>query len=133
MGLKDFYSGFFASIKNIISWVESIKKVNVGEALRISELPMAIVLPRETRFPAMITKQFQCRITFDVIIVIRETEPSNWFDDIVQPMGDVFDALLSSADLTLIPLLFSPGEITAQNKLYYGGLLRFEGIIYYSI
>jgi hypothetical protein len=69
--------------------------------------------------------------------MIRETEPSNWFTDIVSIMGDVVDKILSDRTLNsavkdVLPTFFSPGEIRTQGKLYYGGVVRFEALLLFT-
>lgn len=135
MGFKESYKNVLDKVKAAIESIPSLKRINIGEAARVSELPMAIVIPRETRIARTpLPHTLECRLTFDIIIVIRETEPESWLKNIIEPMGDVLEALLSDDTLSgavksLTPTLFSPGEITAQNKLYYGGLIRFEAAI----
>jgi hypothetical protein len=55
----------------------------------------------------------------------------------VLPMCSVVDAIL--ADRTLngkvkdcIPASFEPSQIRMVNKLYYGGVIRFKALLYYS-
>ena len=76
-------------------------------------------------------------ISFDVVVVIRETEPENWFDEVISILGDVTDAILNDRTLNgtvkdVIPTFFSPGEITFKQKLYYGGVVRFLAKLYYT-
>ena len=78
-----------------------------------------------------------CKINFSVILVIRETEPLDWFTEILTVLADAFDAIV--ADRTLngavkdtTPTLFSPGEIKMANKLYYGGVVRFQSLLEYA-
>ena len=52
-------------------------------------------------------------------------------------MADVVDAILADRTLggkvaDIIPSSFAPGEIKFENKLFYGGEIRFEGIVYHS-
>jgi hypothetical protein len=53
-------------------------------------------------------------------------------------MADTVDAVL--ADRTLggkvadcIPLGFAPGEIKFDNKLFYGGEVRFQAVLYIQV
>jgi hypothetical protein len=76
-------------------------------------------------------------VTFSVIVMIRETEPSDWFADIISPMGDVMDAIIADSTLNgtvkdVNPIFFSPGEIRTQGKLYYGGVVRFEALLLFT-
>ncbi|MEM2177033.1 MAG: hypothetical protein QXN34_06875 [Archaeoglobaceae archaeon] len=130
MSFKEVYESIFQAIKNILLNISSIKAVNIGEMLKLTDLPLAVVIPRDMRFEkAGFSRMLQCTLNIDIIIMIRETEPENWFADIIVPMSDVLEALLVNDALnsivkSLMPTFFSPGEITARNKLYYGGLIR---------
>jgi hypothetical protein len=69
--------------------------------------------------------------------MIRETEPSNWFTDIVSVMGDVVDKILADRGLNgtvkdVIPTFFSPSEIRTQGKLYYGGVVKFSALMFFT-
>jgi len=69
--------------------------------------------------------------------MIRETEPSNWFTDIISVMGDAMDKILSDRTLNntvrnIIPTTFGPGEIRTQNKLFYGGVLKFQALMFFT-
>mgnify|MGYP000035212137 FL=1 len=138
MGFYDLYNNVFIAVKNCLENVSSIKQINLGEALRLQNLPLAVISPRETSLErGAFQHVLNVRISFDVVIIIRETEPSDWFDEIISVMCDAFDALMSDDTLNgavkgLTPTLFAPGEITALNRLYYGGLLRFEAFTVYS-
>ena len=138
MGFYDLYYNVFTAVKNSLENVSAISQVNLGEALRVQNLPLAVISPRETSLErAAFQHVLNVRIGFDVTILIRETEPSDWFSDIVSVMCNCFDALMANDTLNgtvkgLTPTLFTPGEITALRKLYYGGLLRFEAFTVYS-
>lgn len=135
MGLIDQYKPVFDAVKSTLSGVTSIKSVFLAEAFRLTDLPIAIVSPRETVFTRETLNDLtRLTIRFDVFIIIRETEPSDWFTEIVTVLCDAHDALGANPTLNgtvkdLQPLILSPGEITAQNKLYYGGLLSYEATV----
>lgn len=134
----DSYDAVFEAVKTDLEAVSSLKNVVLGEQFRITSLPMAVVNPEHTdikqgTFGALLEN----RINFAVILMIRETEPSNWFTDILAPMGDVMDKVLSDRSLggtvkDTTPTLFSPGEIRTQGKLYYGGVLRFQALLHFT-
>jgi hypothetical protein len=134
----DSYTAVFNALKTDLEAVSSLKNVVLGEQFRITSLPMAVVNPEHTdikqgAFGALLEN----RINFAVILMIRETEPSNWFADIVSPMGDVMDKVLNDRSLggtvkDTTPTLFSPGEIRTGGKLYYGGVLRFQALLYFT-
>jgi len=110
----------------------------LGEQFKLTNLPLAIINPSASSFTqAEIGDTLTNTLNFEVLVLIRETEPENWFTDIISPMSDVVDAVL--ADRTLngkvkdcMPTSFEPGEIKMFNRLYYGGLIRFKALLHYT-
>ena len=135
---KSFYYDIFQVIQADLQAVSSIGNVVLGEHFKITSLPMAIINPEHTDIKQATFGSFlECRINFSIILMIRETEPANWFTDIIGPMGDVMDAVLKDRTFgdnvkDTTPTLFSPGEIRTQGKLYYGGVLRFQSLMYFT-
>jgi len=125
-------------VESALNNVSSINQVNKGEQLRVSKLPLAIINPEDMEVTqATLGTRLECVINFTVIIVVRETEPENWFTDVVSVMGDVVDAVLSDRTLNgsvkdVAPTVFMPGEITFRSRLYYGGAVTFAALMYYS-
>jgi len=138
MGFYDSYKAVFDRVRSVLQGVSSIKQVVLGERFRLQQLPLAIVNPGETGISqAEIGTLLQCSIGFDVILVVRSTEPEDWFSDVLAVMGDVVDALLADRTLggavkDVKPVTFTPGEIRFTEKLYYGGLVGFEALLFYS-
>ena len=138
MGLLQPYRDLFEQVKAALQGIPSIKTVLVGEAFRLGELPMAVITPRETLGERRsMNHLIKYTINFDVHIIIRETEPENWLSDILPILCEAHDALMGDDTLggraeIITPTLFSPGEITAGNRLFYGGLIRFQAVILHS-
>lgn len=132
------YKAVFDQVKTVLGQVTSIKQVVVGGQFKLTNLPVAIVNPTETNIrQAVLGEMLENEISFDVVVVIRETEPSDWFNEIISVLGDVTDAILADRTLNgtvkdVIPTFFSPGEITFKQKLYYGGVVRFIAKLYYT-
>jgi hypothetical protein len=96
MGLLQPYRDLFEQVKTILQGVSSIKTVLVGEAFRLGELPMAIITPRETIGERQsMNHLIKYTINFDVHILIRETEPENWFSNILPTLCEAHDALMA--------------------------------------
>ena len=136
---KSFYNDVFQAVKaDLVAAETLLANVVLGEHFRMTSLPMAIINPEHTDIKqATLGKFLENRINFAIIVIIRETEPDNWFDDIISPMGDVMDVILSDRTLgghvtDTTPTFFSPGEIRTQGKLYYGGVLRFQALMYFT-
>ena len=82
----------------------------------------------------------EVKVRGSVILVIREYAPEDWFTDVISIMGDAVDAIL--ADRTLggtafdcYPTVFALGEIRfteVEDKLFYGGIVRFEAVVHYE-
>ena len=89
---------------------------------------------------AAMGEMLEVKVRGSVILVIREYAPRDWFSDVISVMGDVVDAIL--ADRTLggvafdcAPTGFAPGEIRfseVEDKLFYGGVVRFEAVVHYE-
>ena len=134
----DSYKAVFDQVKAYLEAIAGIKSVVLGEQFKVTSLPMAVVNPEPTDIAqAVFGSMLENKITFSVILMIRETEPSNWFTDIVSVMGDVVDKILADRGLNgtvkdVIPTFFSPGEIRTQGKLYYGGVGKFSALMFFT-
>lgn len=134
----DSYKAMFDQLKAFLQTLSSIKNVVLGENFKVGDLPMAVINPEPTDISqGAFGTILENKITFSVILMIRETEPTNWFTDIVSIMGDVVDKVLSDRTLNgtvndVLPIFFSPGEIRTQNKLYFGGVVRFEALLFFA-
>ena len=134
----DSYKAVFDQVKAYLEAIASIKSVVLGEQFKVTSLPMAVVNPEPTDIAeAVFGSMLENKIKLSVILMIRETEPSNWFTDIVSVMGDVVDKILADRGLNgtvedVIPTFFSPGEIRTQGKLYYGGVVKFSALIFFT-
>lgn len=138
MGLLEQYQALFEKVKEALQGVSSLKSILIGEAFRLGELPTALVTPREMVGERLaMASILEYTVNFDVLILIRETEPEDWFTEIIPIMCEAFDALMGDDTLggkvkALTPTLFSPGEITARNHLFYGGLIRLQAVILHT-
>ena len=120
------------------SGVASIKSVLVGEQFSYGLLPKAILSAEPAPIePLHMGRMLNVSVVFSVILVIREYEPKDWFEDVIKPMGDVVDAIL--ADPTLggkakdcYPIGFAPGEIKFEkDKVLFGGIMRFKAVLWF--
>jgi len=135
---SDSYKAVFDQVKTALQTVTTIKTVVLGEQFKVQDLPMAIISPDPTDIDqAAFGNMLDNNIRISVVILIRETEPANWFTDIVPVMGDVVDKILADRTLSnmvrdAIPTMFGPGEIRTQGKLYYGGVVRFRALMFFT-
>lgn len=138
-GFLNSYKDVFDAVVAALATKTSIKTVVKGTEFRASStLPAAIINPLQAPVaPMEMGAYLQVTVNFSVIVIIRETVPADWFTDIIPIMADVVDAML--ADRTLggkaqdcVPTGFYPGEITFQNKLFYGGAVSFQAVVYFT-
>ena len=138
MGYYQTFNNVFSQVKTTLESVGSLKQVVLGEQFRLSNLPLAIINPTSSTFTqGEIGDTLKNTLEFDVLVIIRETEPENWFSDIVQPMSAVVDAVLSDRTLNgkvedCTPVSFEPSQIKMANRMYYGGVIRFQALLYYT-
>ena len=137
MGFYTSYKDVFDAVKSAIETKSSIKSVLLGEQFTYGSLPKAVInaLPSPILQGAL-GELLEVKVNFGVILVINEYEPKDWFVDIIAVMADVVDAVLADRTLggkaaDVIPVSFAPGEIKFENKLFYGGEIRFQGVVYY--
>lgn len=132
MGYYADYSAVFDRVKDDIDAISGLTVI-LGGPFRLGvNMPCAVINPMPSRMGNAYTQTgIETRIGIEVILIIRETAPEDWFADIIKTMGDVVDAIL--ADRTLnglvldtIPTLFAPAEVKFESKLYYGGVVRLE-------
>ena len=138
MGFYSSYKDVFDAVKAAIETKSSIKSVLLGEQFTYGQLPKAVV----NALPSPISQKtlgelLEVKVNFSVILVINEYAPKDWFQDIITIMADVVDAVLAERTLggkvaDVIPTNFSPGEIKFENKLFFGGEIRFEALLYHS-
>jgi len=132
------YKAVFDRVKADLEAVSSIKAVVLGEQFRLTDLPLAIINPEPTEISqATFGSMLDNKIGISIVLMIRETEPSNWFTDIISVMGDAMDKILGDRTLNntvrdIMPTVFGPGEIRTQNKLFYGGVLKFQALMFFT-
>ena len=138
MGFYTPYKDVFDAVKTAIETKSSIKSVLLGEQFTYGSLPKAVInaLPSPILQGAL-GELLEVKVNFGVILVINEYEPKDWFTDIIAVMADVVDAVLADRTLggkaaDVIPTSFAPGEIKFENKLFYGGEIRFQSVVYHG-
>lgn len=137
MGFYASYKAVFDDVKSKLGTIDSIKRVVTAERFSVTDLPMAVVNMEETLIAqAVIGSMLACDIGFTVIVFVMETEPTDWFTDIIVVMGDVVDAIVADNTLsgTVVdawPTMFTPGEAVVKDRLYYGGAIRFQALLHF--
>jgi hypothetical protein len=138
MGFYTSYKDVFDAVKAAVETKSSIKSVLLGEQFSYDQLPKAVInaLPSPIS-QGTLGELLEVKVNFSVILVINEYAPKDWFQDIITVMADVVDAVLADRTfggkvVDVIPTNFSPGEIKFENKLFFGGEIRFEALLYHS-
>ena len=138
MGFYNSYKAIFDQFQTVLSTISGLKDVILSRVSRPKSLPVAYVYPLETEIEqADIGEMLLNRLNVEVLVMIRETEPEDWFTDIIPLMSEVVDVVLADRTLAgsvkdVTPTLFSPVEITFMNRLYYGGVIRFRVEYFYT-
>ena len=138
MGFYGSYRAVFEAVKAALQAKETIKTVVLGEQFTAGGLPKAVINAEPAPVESLeMGGMLNVKVNFSVVVVILEYEPKDWFADIISVMGDVVDAVL--ADRTIagaakdcFPTGFAPGEIRFQDKLFYGGVVRFQAVVWYA-
>jgi hypothetical protein len=118
--------------------VSSIKTVIVGEQFSYGALPKAIINAEPSLIaPAEMGGMLDVSVFFSVILAVREYEPKDWFEEIIKVMGDVVDAILANRTLggkvkDVYPVGVAPGEIKFADKLLFGGIVRFQAVLWFG-
>ena len=73
----------------------------------------------------------------NLLVLVRKSAPSDWFDDIIDTMGNVVDAVLSARTLKgavkdIYPTSFNPGSISYRGKTFYRGQVTLKGVIFFE-
>jgi hypothetical protein len=143
----DEYTAIFDDIKETLQDLKpDIRQVTMGESgnkFQIQRLPCAIINPGNAPFNQSDTAgwasvdSFAVEINGAVWLLITDSEPDDWFEDIVPLLGSIVDAILvdrtlgGTADDCVITL-YAPGELSVRNALYYGGIVGFKATIDYT-
>lgn len=120
------------------SGVASLKTVVLGEQFTLGDLPKAIINAEGSPIDqANLGFMLSVHVNFSVICVIRDYAPKDWFTDIIPVMADVVDAILADRTLKgtvmdVTPTAFYPGEIKFDDKLFFGGVVRFSAELLYT-
>jgi hypothetical protein len=141
MGFYAVFKAVFDAVKAAVEAKSSIKTVVLGEQFTVGALPKAGINAEPSPIgQAAMGGLLETKVRGSVVMVIREYAPKDWFVDVISVMGDVVDAIL--ADRTLggvafdcAPTGFAPGEIRfseVEDKLFYGGVVRFEAVVHYE-
>jgi hypothetical protein len=120
------------------SGVASLGTVILGEHFSLGNLPKAIINAEDAPISqATLGSMLNVKVNFSVVLVIRDYEPQDWFIDIIPVMADVVDAILADRQLKgtvmdVSPTGFYPGEVHFDDKVLFGGVVKFQAELLYS-
>ena len=138
MGYYTSFKAVFDAIKAAVETKDSVKTVVLGEQFSVGSLPKAVINAEPSPIvQATMGELTETKVRGSIILIILEYEPKDWFTDIITIMGDCVDAILEDRTLSgsvfdCIPTSFSPGEIKFKEKIYYGGIVRWEATLHYE-
>jgi hypothetical protein len=132
------YEAVFDAVKSALDAKKSLKTVILGERFTVGGLPKAIINAEPAPMgQATMSELIETKVRGSIVLVILEYEPNDWFTDIISVMGDVVDAFLADRSLGGVvfdcyPTGFAPGEIKFKEKVFYGGVVRWEATLHYA-
>jgi len=138
MGFYGSYRAVFEAVKAALQAKETIKTVVLGEQFTAGGLPKAVINAEPAPVESLeMGGTLNVKVNFSVVVVILEYEPKDWFADVISVMGDVVDAVLVDRTLAgtakdCFPTGFAPGEIRFRDKLFFGGVVRFQAVVWYA-
>lgn len=138
MGYYTSFKAVFDAVKAAVESKDSVKTVVLGEQFSVGGLPKAVINAEPSPIgQATMGELTETKVRGSIILIILEYEPKDWFTDIISVMGDCVDAILEDRTLNgtvfdCIPTSFSPGEIKFKEKIYYGGIVRWEATLHYE-
>jgi hypothetical protein len=138
MGYYTSYKAVFEAVKAAVEAKDAIQTVILGERFTVGGLPKAIINAEPSPIgQATMGELTETKVRGSIVLVILEYEPEDWFTEIIAVMGDCVDAILDDRTLNgsvfdCKPTGFSPGEIKFQEKVFFGGVVRWEAIMHYE-
>jgi len=132
------YKAVFDAVKATVETKSAIETVILGERFTVGGLPKAILNAEPAPIgQATMGELLEVKVRGSIVLVILEYEPKDWFTDIISVMGDVVDAILEDRTLGGVafdcrPTGFAPGEIKFKEKVFFGGVVRWEAIVHHA-
>jgi hypothetical protein len=132
------YKAVFAAVASKLTAASLTPKL-VGENFALAPDAPVILIDAQPAFvkPLDMDSDLEVTVRMDLLVLVRETVPASWFDDIITVMGKVADAILADRTLNgsvrdVYPTTFSPGVINYRNKTFYGGSVGLTAVYYFA-
>ncbi len=145
------YKAVFSAVKSALDYVPAVpgepgvpasgvaKTVFVGENFALTpDIPVVLIDASSSPIaPLEMGSALEVTVRMNLLVLVRESAPADWFDGVIDVMGDVVDALLADRTLSgtvkdIYPTNFSPGSISYRGKTFYGGQVILEGVVYFE-
>jgi hypothetical protein len=115
------------------------KTVFVGENFALTtDAPVVLIdVSSSSVKPLEMGTGLEVTVRINLLVLVRESAPEDWFDGIIDVMGDVVDAILANRTLSgavqdIYPTNFAPGSISYRSKTFYGGQVALEAVLYFE-
>jgi hypothetical protein len=115
------------------------KNVFIGENFALTPGTPVILIDASSSpiVPLEMGSALDVTVRMNLLVLVRESAPADWFDGIITIMGDVVDAILADRTLggavqDIYPTSFSPGSISYRGKTFYGGQVTLESVMYFE-
>jgi hypothetical protein len=115
------------------------KTVFVGENFALTpDIPVVLIDASSSSVkPLEMGAGLEVTVRMNLLVLVRESAPADWFDGIINVMGDVVDAILANRTLSgavqdIYPTNFAPGSISYRSKTFYGGQVTLEAVLYFE-
>ncbi len=115
------------------------KTVFVGENFALTpDTPVILIDASSSSVaPLEMGSALEVTVRVNLLVLVREQAPQDWFDGVIDVMGEVVDALLADRTLSgavqdIYPTNFSPGTISYRGKTFYGGQVTLEGVLFFE-
>jgi len=142
------YKAVFTAIKGVLDYVPAgsevpasgvAKTVFVGENFALTpDTPVILVdVSSSPVEPLELGAALQVTVRVNLLVLVRESAPADWFDGIIVVMGEVVDAILADRTLSgavqdIYPTNFAPGIISYRGKTFYGGQVSLEVVLFFE-
>jgi hypothetical protein len=132
--LGDFFDDFAAEVGKVSGGVTVV----LGGPMRLGvNMPQAIVNPLGSPIRKAYDEGYELTVNVEVVLVVQEAEPEDWFADIIDLLCDIVDEVVDDPTISgscgdCWPTFLSPAEIKFSSKSYYGGVVRFQARVLYG-
>ena len=115
------------------------KTVFVGENFALTpDTPVVLIDASSSSVkPMEMGAGLEVTVRMNLLVLVRESAPEDWFDGVIDVMGKVVDAVLADRTLSgavqdIYPTNFAPGSISYRSKTFYGGQVTLEAVLYFE-